>query len=71
MDLIEKEHPELKKIQDNPNADLSTEDAIKTLQNHPETFIHPALINGPEFIRIKTPHEVVKNVSKMLLIFTI
>jgi len=59
IDLIEKKHPEFIKNYGDKQVDLNANDAIKILQNHPETFIHPVVINGDRSMRITTPSDFV------------
>ncbi len=58
-DLLEKEHPVFQEKFDK-HVLLSTEDAVKILQNHPEMLIFPIATRGNKAVRVKMTTDVLQ-----------
>ena len=56
-DLIKKDHPDFRSLY-NKTSDLSEEDWLKVIQNHPNVVAFPILVVGNQFYRIETPSDV-------------
>lgn len=62
-DLVDKDHPDFKKAYGSDNVNLSTDDWVKVLQNHPEALQGCIVINGLESLIITNPSDLVKHLG--------
>lgn len=53
FDLINTKHPVFKNIYGNKEVELSTNDALKILENHPEVLVYPIAERGDRCILFK------------------
>lgn len=53
LDLVHQDHPVFKNIYGNKKVDLSSNDALKILEKHPEVLVYPIAKRGDNYIQFK------------------
>ncbi|WP_147677838.1 arsenate reductase family protein [Algibacter pacificus] len=59
-ELVNQQHPDFIKKYGNEKVNLEHRDWLKLIENHPAVIKAPILINGKDFIVVKTPSEIAK-----------
>ncbi len=62
-ELINQKHPDFIQIYGDKKINLEQEDWLKLIEKHPIIISYPIIINGKEFIQIKSPSEFAKYLS--------
>lgn len=57
-ELIDQKHNVFKNIYGNEEFELTSEDAIKIIEKHPETLIFPIAVRGDRCIQIEEPGHI-------------
>lgn len=60
IDLIDQEHPIFKELYGDEKVDVDENDALKILENNPETLVFPIAIRGNRAIQAKNASAVSK-----------
>lgn len=59
-ELVNQNHPDFVKIYGDKEVDLSEDDWLKLIEKKPIVVTYPIVINGKQFLQIKTPSDFAK-----------
>ena len=62
-DLINREHPDFIKNYGSDPIDLNQHDWMRVLEKTPEALTYPIVINGNEYLQIKSPSDFAKHLG--------
>lgn len=60
-ELVNQKHPDFVKIYGDKELALEQEDWLKLIEKHPIIINYPIVINGKEFLQIKSPSQFAKH----------